>query len=138
MIEKIWIEIREKIYKDRCKYSLWPSCTTWNEKRNLLLKPSNEDLRLRFLVQFPSVHVSLLVSINHRALIYTFPLRELDRNLWYSSFFFFYIYLLIFFFDRLKPSLSCLLESIEKKNRLFVYIDYINIYINSINIYTYT
>lgn len=89
MIEKIWIEIREKIYKDRCKYSLWPSCTTWNEKRNLLLKPSNEDLRLRFLVQFPSVHVSLLVSINHRALIYTFPLRELDRNLWYSSFFFF-------------------------------------------------
>lgn len=129
MIEKIWIEIREKIYKDRCKYSLWPSCTTWNEKRNLLLKPSNEDLRLRFLVQFPSVHVSLLVSINHRALIYTFPLRELDRNLWYSSsFFFFYIYLLIFFFDRLKRfSFVFIREYREKKSivrlhRLYKYI----------------
>lgn len=130
MIEKIWIEIQIEIReKDWCKYSLWPSCTTWNEKRNLLLKPSNEDLRLRFLVQFPSVHVSLLVSINHRALIYTFPLRELDRNLWYSSsFFFFYIYLLIFFFDRLKRfSFVFIREYREKKSivrlhRLYKYI----------------
>lgn len=110
MIEKIWIEIREKIYKDRCKYSLWPSCTTWNEKRNLLLKPSNEDLRLRFLVQFPSVHVSLLVSINHRALIYTFPLRELDRNLWYSSSFFFFLHL----------SSNLFLRSIETFSFVFI------------------
>lgn len=129
MIEKIWIEIREKIYKDRCKYSLWPSCTTWNEKRNLLLKPSNEDLRLRFLVQFPSVHVSLLVSINHRALIYTFPLRELDRNLWYSSFFFFFLHLSSNLFLRSIETFSFVFireyrekKSIVRLHRLYKYI----------------
>lgn len=129
MIEKIWIEIREKIYKDRCKYSLWPSCTTWNEKRNLLLKPSNEDLRLRFLVQFPSVHVSLLVSINHRALIYTFPLRELDRNLWYSSSFFFFLHLSSNLFLRSIETFSFVFireyrekKSIVRLHRLYKYI----------------
>lgn len=130
MIEKIWIEIQIEIReKDWCKYSLWPSCTTWNEKRNLLLKPSNEDLRLRFLVQFPSVHVSLLVSINHRALIYTFPLRELDRNLWYSSSFFFFLHLSSNLFLRSIETFSFVFireyrekKSIVRLHRLYKYI----------------
>lgn len=105
-----------------------------NEKRNLL-KTSNEDLRLRFLVQFPSVHVSLLVYKSSCPYLYVYMFRSK------SLIYFFFLHLSSNLFLRSIETFSFVFireyheyrakKSIIRLHRLYKYIYYsINIYIH--------
>lgn len=88
------------------------SCTTRNEKE----KPPSKNLQWRSSTPFLSTIsfcVRFSVSLYKSLCPYLYVIYFLSENsIEISDIPFFFFNLLIFFSDRLKPSLSCLLESI--------------------------